>query len=383
MPEYLLTINTGSSSVKFAVYSFEPDAPPAPCWQGSIDRLLPSPKNAGGTTKNVFEQLLEWISAHLSINDIVAVGHRMVHGGPRCHSATWLDNEKLDYLTSCIPLAPNHLPSQLELIWRFLEKLPDIPQAGCFDTAFHAGLPRVASLLPIPRAIQGDQLRRYGFHGLSYAYLMEELQLVAGTAAANGKVILAHLGNGASMAAVRQGKSLDTSMSLTPAAGLVMGTRTGDVDPGLLLYLLRQRHMTVEQLDRMVTWESGLLGVSETSSDMRDLLKRRETDVRAAEAVDLFCYQARKLLGAYAAAMGGLDTVVFSGGIGEHAPEVRRLICQQLEFFGIKLDNAKNLANAGVISAADAKVKVRVIPTNEEIMIAREVKQLLTADRKN
>jgi len=248
---------------------------------------------------------------------------------------------------------------------------------ACFDTAFHHDLPRVARLLPIPRRYESKGVRRYGFHGLSYAFLMEELARVAGSDAAQGRVILAHLGNGASLAAVHGGKPVDTSMSFTPTAGVPMSTRSGDLDPGLLWYLARTEGLDVQRFNEMVNFQSGLLGVSETSSDMRDLLDRETRDVRAAEAVALFCYQVKKWIGAFAAALGGLDALVFTGGIGENAPPVRARICDGLGFLGIELDTKRNGANEGVISADAGRVAVRVIRTDEEIMIARSVSRLL------
>src|SRR5437773_7399139 len=249
-------------------------------------------------------------------------------------------------------------------------KFPHVPQIACCDTAFHSALPRVARLLPIPPRYEAKGVQRYGFHGLSYFFLMQELEAVAGAKAANGRLILAHLGNGASLAAVREGKSMDTSMGFTPAAGLVMSTRSGDLDPGLVAFLGRSEQMTETQFDRMIHHESGLLGVSAISSDMRDLLAREASDIRAAEAVALFCYQTKKWIGSFAAALGGLDTLVFAGGIGENSPSIRAQICQGLGFLGIELDAARNDENAPVISAQTAGVAVRVIRTDEELMIA-------------
>jgi acetate kinase len=254
---------------------------------------------------------------------------------------------------------------------------------ACFDTAFHRTMPRVAKLLPIPRRYTTRGMQRYGFHGLSYAYLMEELARLGDPTARKGRVILAHLGNGASLAAVRDGKSMDTSMGFTPAAGLVMSTRSGDLDPGLLSFLSRTRKMTSWQFEQMVNHQSGLLGVSETSSDMRDLLAREGRDVRAAEAVALFCYQAKKWIGSFAAALGGVDTLVFSAGIGENCPPVRRRICAGLGFLGIELNPARNRKNAPRISSAASRVTVRVIHTDEERMIARSVTRLLHLEKSN
>jgi acetate kinase len=248
-----------------------------------------------------------------------------------------------------------------------------LPQVACFDTAFHHDLPRVARLLPIPRRYEAQGVRRYGFHGLSYAFLMAELARLGDPAATTGRVILGHLGNGASLAAVRDGKSVDTSMSFTPTAGVPMSTRSGDLDPGLVWYLARTEQMNAKQFNEMINFRSGLLGISETSSDMHDLLKSETQDARAAEAIALFCYQVKKWIGAFAAALGGLDTLVFAGGIGENAPAVRTRICEGLGFLGVQLEEERNAANEGLISAAGSRVAVRVIHTDEESVIAKTV----------
>jgi acetate kinase len=283
----------------------------------------------------------------------------------------------LDELHRIRPYDPDHLPREIELIEAFRQRHPKLPQLACFDTAFHHTMPRVAKLLPIPRRFDAKGVQRYGFHGLSYAYLMEELARLGDPAATTGRVILAHLGNGASLAAVRDGKSIDTSMGFTPTAGLVMSTRSGDLDPGLAPYLARTEKMSPKQFNEMVNFQSGLLGISETSSDMRDLLARETDDVRAAEAVALFCYQAKKWIGSYAAALGGLDTLVFSGGIGENCLVIRTHICDGLGFLGIELNETRNGENAPLISTAAGRVAVRVIRTDEELMIARSVCRVL------
>jgi acetate kinase len=288
-----------------------------------------------------------------------------------------ITRELLDELHRIRPYDPDHLPREIELIEVLRERHSRLPQIACFDTAFHAAMPRVAKLLPIPRRFDAKGVQRYGFHGLSYAYLMEELARVAGAKAAQGRVILAHLGNGASLAAVRDGKSIDTSMGFTPTAGLPMSTRSGDLDPGLAPYLARNEQITSKHFYDMVNHQSGLLGISETSSDMRDLLSREQADVRAAEAVALFCYQARKWIGAFAAALGGVDMLVFSAGIGENCPSIRARICDGLDFLGIRLDEGRNAENAPVISAETSRVATRVIHTDEELMIARSVCRLL------
>jgi len=269
------------------------------------------------------------------------------------------------------------MPGEILLIEAFRRRFPDLAQVACFDTAFHHGLPRVAQMLPIPRRYEAQGVRRYGFHGLSYAFLMEELARLAGSETARGRVILAHLGSGASLAAVRDATSVDTSMSFTPASGVMMSTRSGDLDPGLVWYLARAQGFDAKRFNEMVNSQSGLLGVSETSSDMRDLLHRETKDVRAAEAVALFCYQTKKWIGAFAAALGGLDTLVFAGGIGENAPTVRARICDGLGFLGIELEEKRNTASEGVISAPASRVAIHVIRTDEELMIAKTVCRVL------
>jgi acetate kinase len=316
--------------------------------------------------------LLDWLETQPNFASVKAVGHRVVHGMKHTEPEI-VTPELLAELHRISPYDPDHLPREIELIEAFRQRHPKLPQLACFDTAFHQTMPRVAKLLPIPRRFDAKGIQRYGFHGLSYAYLMEELARLGDPAAMTGRVILAHLGNGASLAAVRDGKSIDTSMGFTPTAGLVMSTRSGDLDPGLAPYLARTEQMTTQQFYEMVNHKSGLIGVSEISSDMRDLLDHEKSDVRAAEAVALFCYQAKKWIGAYAAVLGGLDTFVFAGGIGENAHLVRARICEGLHFFGIELDESRNAENAPVISNDTSRVTVRVIRTDEELMIARAV----------
>jgi acetate kinase len=275
------------------------------------------------------------------------------------------------------PFDPEHLPEEILLTEAFHRRFPDLVQVACFDTAFHHNLPRVAQQLPIPRRFEAHGVRRYGFHGLSYEFLMEELGRVAGPQAARGRVILAHLGNGASLAAVFDGKSVDTSMGLTPTGGVPMSTRSGDLDPGLVWYLARTEKVTAREFNEMVNFQSGLLGISETSSDMQDLLEREAQDVRAAEAVALFCYQVKKCIGAFAAALGGVETLVFAGGIGENAPLVRARICDGLGFLGVELAEERNSAGEGVVSTPASRVAVRVMHTDEEWMIAKTVCHVL------
>jgi transaldolase len=343
-----------------------------------------SRKLAAADHKSAANSLIDWLEKQNGFESVQAVGHRVVHGMQ--HTAPEVVTQALlDELHRISPNDPDHLPREIELIEMFRQRHPKLPQVACFDTAFHQTMPRVAKLLPIPRRFDAKGIQRYGFHGLSYAYLMEELTRLGDPAAKMGRVILAHLGNGASMAAVRDGNSIDTSMCFTPTAGLVMSNRSGDLDPGLAPYLARTEQMTTKQFYEMVNHKSGLLGVSETSSDMRDLLDQEKQDVRAAEAVALFCYQAKKWIGAYAAALGGLHTLVFAGGIGENAPAVRVRICEGLSFLGLELNESRNAEAAAVISMEASRVTVRVIRTDEELMIARSVVSScpeVTADKK-
>jgi acetate kinase len=388
---HILTINGGSSSIKFAM--FEAGDPPKRILDGRIERIgLPEatfhvkgmneadnfsrPVTAPDHTVAV-GALMDWIEQRSARDTLTAVGHRVVHGGPKYSEPALITKEMVEELRQLKPFDPEHLPEEIQLTEAFHRRFPDLPQVACFDTAFHHDLPRVAQLLPIPRRYEAQGVRRYGFHGLSYAFLMEELARLAGAEAAQGRVILAHLGNGASLAAVHHGKPVDTSMSFTPTAGVPMSTRSGDLDPGLVWYLARTEKMSAKQFNEMVNFQSGLLGVSETSSDMRDLLDHETQDVRAAEAVALFCYQVKKWIGAFAAALGGLDTLVFTGGIGENAPAVRARICDGLAFLGIELEEKQNATNEGVISPNASRVGVRVIRTDEELMIAKTVCHVL------
>ena len=388
---HILTINGGSSSIKFALFKTDdllrriltgvieriglPDAVLRVKGLNQADdvlRLVTAPDHTMAV-----DALMDWIEEYSGCDALTAVGHRIVHGGPEYSKSQRITAEMAEKLKRFSQFDPEHLPEEILLIEAFHRRFPGLPQVACFDTAFHNDLPRVARLLPIPRRYEAMGVRRYGFHGLSYAFLMEELARVAGQHAAQGRVILAHLGSGASLAAVCKGKSVDTSMGFTPAGGVLMSTRSGDLDPGLVWYLSRTEELDAKGFNEMVNSRSGLLGVSETSSDMRDLLKCEKQDVRAAEAIELFCYQVKKWIGALAAVLGGLDTLVFSGGIGENAPTVRARICDGLGFLGIELEEKRNVANAGVISTDSGRAAVHVIHTNEEWMIANTVCRVL------
>jgi acetate kinase len=382
--QYVLALNAGSSSIKFALY--QASDPPKRLLEGKVDRIGLARTNltfknsienqqghqdiAASDHKTAAYSLINWLAGRINMKMVSAIGHRIVHGMQYSEPAK-ITKELLKDLRRIKQYDPEHLPRGIELIEVFRKRRPKLLQVACFDTAFHRTMPRVAKLLPIPRRFDKAGIQRYGFHGLSYTYLMEELTRLAGEKAAKGRVILAHLGNGASMTAVKDGQSIDTSMGLTPAGGLPMSTRAGDLDPGVAWFLMRTEKLTPKQFNNLVNKKSGLLGVSETSPDMRDLLQQQASDPRAAEAVELFCYQAQKWVGAFSAALGGLDTLVFSGGIGENAGEVRARICKGLEFLGIEMDDAANNINAEVISNAAGKVTVRVIRTDEELMIAR------------
>ena len=389
----ILTINGGSSSIRFALYQV--GEPLMLGLFGKVDRIGLSGTNLSFTHseegaeaslslavsdhQSAANVLMDWLERQSAFASVKAVGHRVVHG--MRHTAPELvTQELLDELHRISPYDPEHLPREIELIEAFRGAHPQLPQVACFDTAFHRGMPRVAKMLPIPRRFDAKGVQRYGFHGLSYTYLMEELVRLGDPAARVGRVILAHLGNGASLAAVRDGQSVDTSMGFTPTAGLVMSTRSGDLDPGLAPYLARTEKVTTQGFYRMVNHESGLLGVSETSSDMRDLLAREAGDVRAAEAVALFCYQAKKWIGSFAAVLGGLDTLVFAGGIGENCPSIRARICDGLDFIGVELNEARNSVNDAVISSAASRSTIRIIRTDEERMIARSVARVLAAE---
>ena len=386
----VLTINGGSSSIKFALYQI--GEPLEQSFHGSIDRIgLPGTNltfsdSAGSKkgnlilefsdTRSVSNFLIDWLKEQIDFTFISGVGHRVVFGMKHTEPER-ITQELVNELRSISFYDTDHLPAELELIEALQQCYPKLPQVACFDTAFHHTMPRVAKILSIPRRFDAIGIQRYGFHGLSYAYLMEELARLVGTKAAQGRAILAHLGNGASLAAVRDGKSIDTSMGFTPTAGVPMSTRPGDLDPGVAWYLMQAENLTPKQFNNLINHESGLLGISETSSDMHDLLDRETQDVRAAEAVALFCYQVKKWIGSFAAALGGLDTLVFTGGIGENAPLIRARICEGLNFLGIELNESRNAQSAGVISTDASRVAVRVIHTDEEYMIAKTVCRVL------
>jgi acetate kinase len=385
----ILTINGGSSSIRFALFAMNGSS--KRLLDGKVERIgTPNAslqfKLAGGEAseakieadkpESAIDALLQRIRQEWPDDSVQAIGHRVVLGLQHMEPER-VTSKLLQELKALEPYDPEHLPREMQLIEILAQRCPQAHQVVCFDTAFHRHMPAVARRLPIPRRYFERGVQRYGFHGLSYTFLLAELHRLGDPAAQRGRVILAHLGNGASMAAVRDGHGVDTSMAFTPTAGLVMSTRSGDLDPGLMSYLLRSEGLSAAQFQTLVNHESGLLGISESSGDVRDLLQREGTDVRAREALDLFCYQAKKWIGSFTAVLGGLDTVVFAGGIGENSAPIRARICAGLEFLGIKLDQSRNEKHDAIISTPDAAVTVRMIRTDEESVIASATARVL------
>jgi acetate kinase len=385
----VLTINGGSSSIKFSVYSCSKKL--ALQLSGRIERIGTSdpvftytivakdPIRAIIKAKDIKEAglfLISWLNNQLGIKNIDAAGHRIVYGMKHTNPV-YIDEQLLDELKQSSRYDPDHMPGAISLIENIREQYPLLKQIACFDTAFHSTLPRVASMYALPRKFEAEGIRRYGFHGLSYQYLLKELEELTNKKIYNGKLILAHLGSGASMAAVNKGICLDTTMGFTPAGGFMMGTRSGDLDPGIISYLFQQDKFSAKQLDDLINHQSGLLGVSQTSSDMHDLLKTAQTDIRAEEAISLFCYQVKKSFCAFTGVLGGADALVFTGGIGENAYEVRARICGGLEYLGLQLDEKQNRQQAFLISSVESRIAVYVIAANEEYMIAQLTNELI------
>jgi acetate kinase len=388
----ILTINAGSSSIKFALFQTDGRLHEKPAVSGQIDGIGAKAKllakdhrgkhevalsitgDQEAQHKAALDFLLKWFTEHETGWNIVAVGHRVVHGGELYSAPVVLNAAILEQLAQFIVLAPLHQPHNLNGVKALTALLPGVPQVACFDTAFHRTKPHVASLFGLPRALTAEGIKRYGFHGLSYEFIARSLPEHLG-AKAGGRVVVCHLGNGASMAALVGGKSVASTMGFTAIEGLMMGTRTGSLDPGVLLYLMENKGMGVKELTTMLYKESGLLGVSGISQDMRTLLASDSPE--AHEAVELFCYRIVRELGSLMAAAGGLDAIVFTGGIGEHAAPVRKAVCAAFGWLGLKLDDAANAADQIRVSRADSAVDVLVIPTNEEWMIAEHTQELL------
>jgi acetate kinase len=362
----VLCLNAGSSSLKLAMFEMG-EGREVPLSKESVERI-----GLEGAPRDHAEALA---AAFARMGDrehrIDVVGHRIVHGGPDHVAPARVDADLLASLRALLPLAPLHLPPAIAGIEAVTRRSPGLPQVACFDTAFHSTLPEVARRLPLPPRFADHELRRYGFHGLSYEYVLSTL-----APPLPERIVIAHLGNGASLAAVRSGRSIDTTMGLTPTGGILMGTRTGDLDPGVLLYLLREKGVSPAELEELVDKESGLVGIG-GYSDMQTLLEKRNRDPRAALAVAMFGYSVRKAIGAMAAALGGLDLLVFTGGIGEHSTEVRKAACEGLDVLGVSLDSERNARGERVISSEKSGVVVRVVATNEDLMIARHARTLL------
>jgi acetate kinase len=393
----ILCINGGSSSIKFSVYRVDGEELKL-ALKGKIDRIgldgatlsysdnltneegraaveVAGMKEVAGMS-DAANFLMDWLEGRVGVSRVSAIGHRVVHGGVQRQPAV-IDDELLAGLDRISGYDPDHLPGEIGLIRLIRERDRGLRQVACFDTAFHATLPRVARLLPLPRRYEGAGLQRYGFHGLSYSYIAEELIRIAGPEVATGRVIMAHLGSGASLAAVRDGQSVDTTMGFTPTGGIMMGTRSGDLDPGAIWWILQQEGLGAAQLSELVNHQSGLLGISGISSDMQDLLARESGDTAAADAVEMFTYQVRKSIGAFTAVLDGIDALVFTGGIGERSSVIRSRVCAGLEYLGIALDQGANGKNEVLISRAGGPVRVYAIPTDEEKMIARQTLKLL------
>jgi acetate kinase len=389
MTDLVLTLNGGSSSLKFAAYDadtalrvlqgeFGGLGRPNASFRTQIGDLPPRSDPLGLLDHGAAARhLLKWLAGGES--SIRAIGHRLVHGGTEHHLPAVIDPQLLTQLQALSAIAPAHLPAELAIIEICREHFPGLMQVACFDTAFHRTMPAVARRLPIPRHISLKGIERFGFHGLSYAYIVGELARHAGPQVASGRLVLAHLGNGASLAAVNQQQSIETTMGFSTSGGIPMATRSGDLDPGLAHHLAQTEGMDAKAFNDMVNSASGLLGMSETSGDVRDLLAREATDHRASEALETYCYRICQAIGALAASLGGIDTLVFTGGVGEHAPAIRSRACARLGFLGIALDETANAQNQGVISTSASPVTVRVMKTDEEAMIFGLVQHMLAA----
>jgi acetate kinase len=386
----ILTLNVGSSSLKAGVYDAGAGAlqtaihvdrigladarlsVTGPAGPPLVDRRLDAGDHAAAA-----RAMLDWLGSRPATQPPSVIAHRVVHGG-HITEPQLITSALLAELGGLVPIDPDHLPQALAVIALVATRYPEVPQVACFDTAFHRHMPAVAQMYALPAHLRRAGVRRYGFHGLSCESIVDSLRALDARAVA-GRLVIAHLGNGASLTAVRDGQSVDTTMGFSPAGGVVMGTRTGDLDPGVLLFVLRRGKPDVDALNKLINHDGGLLGVSGTSSDMRDLLARASADPRAADAVALFCYTVRKALGALVAVLGGLDTLVFTGGIGEHAAEVRQRITAGLDALGIRLDPRRNEAHDPVVSAGDSRVVVRIMTSDEDRMLARHAARLLAS----
>jgi acetate kinase len=390
MSKTILALNAGSSSIKFGMFGVA-GAEPTHLFAGEVadigdkphltvkdmdgrsalDRNWPTPRRQ----EDILDDILGWVDQNAGSGGLAAIGHRIVHGGSQFVAPVRLDHKTIDELARLTPMAPLHQEACLAPARTLLSLRPDVMQVGCFDTAFHAALGPPASRFAIPRSYEESGIRRYGFHGLSYEFIAGRLREIS-PALAGKRTVVAHLGSGASLCAMHDGRSVDTTMGFTPLDGLMMGTRCGTIDPGILLYLQRERGLSVQELEQILYHKSGLLGVSGISSDMRTLLS--SSDPRAAEAIDLFTFEVAKAVCAMALTLQGLDCLVFTGGIGEHAAIVRALSCYRLRWLGVELDASANGGDAGLVSLDTSSVEIRVIPTSEETTIARHVLPMVT-----
>lgn len=392
MRDGILVINAGSSSIKFSLYLSNGDGKPLLSSKGQVEGIDVAPhfiaQGPDGTVlseqrwpgdsnlhhEDLLKHLIDWVEDNLDGAELRAAGHRVVHGGPKYSTPVLVDDALLAELESFVPLAPLHQPHNLAPIKALAKVHPGLMQVACFDTAFHRSNPGVAQTFALPRALTEEGVRRYGFHGLSYEFIARRLREIAPDKGA-GKVVVCHLGSGASMCAIKDGQSMASTMGFTALDGLPMGTRTGTMDAGVVLYLLQQKGMTPKEIETLLYKRSGLLGVSGISNDMRVLLE--STDPHAAEAVELFVYRIGRELGSLSAAMGGLDAIVFTAGIGERSAPVREKVCQAASWLGVELDNDANAKNSPIITTAGSKVPVFVIPTDEEMMIAKHTRSVL------
>lgn len=390
----LLMVNCGSSSIKYSLYKTEGRRKLV--LSGEVRHIgtkevlyneypvFGQPSTLAIPTMN-YPDTIHYVVTGLEkqgyLKQVKAVGHRVVHG-MQYTAPCLVTTELLSGLRQLIAFDPDHLPQAIGMMEAIRHLYPGTPQVACFDTAFHQTMPVVAFKLPIPRRFEAYGLRRYGFHGLSYQYLTKALAKAAGSKIANGRVVMAHLGNGASLAAIRKGKSIDTSMGFTPASGIPMSSRAGDIDPGIAWLMMEKEQLSPDKFNYIMNHEAGLTAISGTSGDMQSLLEKEATDEQAAAAIALFCYEVKKRIGSYAAALGGIDALVFSGGIGENAPLIRQRICEDLGFLGIRLHAQKNKTNNIIISNTDNCVPVYVIPTDETRMMADIVHNMITSSFK-
>lgn len=381
----IFIVNSGSSSIKFSVFEIDGLSERLSA-TGSVNGIGAGEggffaRISGGEAVNekglfadhrsALRRVFDWIVDGPGKTGLDAVGHRVVHGGALHKTSEAVTGGLIEGLKRLIPLAPNHLPHEIMAIEAVEAVFSGVPQVACFDTAFHSAMPSIAKTYALPKHLRDEGVSRYGFHGLSYEYIIDELKGMGCAKGANGRLIIAHLGHGSSMAAINGGRCVDTTMGFTPCGGLVMSTRTGDIDPGVIIYLMAEKGMSVNEVSELVYKRSGLLALSGLSSDMKVLLSKAETVAGAKEAIDVYCYSARRHIGALSAALGGLDALVFTGGIGENAPVIRSEICKGLEFAGVEIDDGANQGNMPVISKTGGKAVVRVIRTDEERMVAR------------